>query len=61
MKQVGTFRVKVSKSFDKKKLANGAVKRYEYGSISIRNPKLTAFIGKILMIRIFEESKKKKS
>ena len=53
MKQVGTFRVKVSSSFDRKKLKSGVTKDYTYGSISMRSPKLTEFIGKILMIRIF--------
>ena len=55
MKQIGTFRVRVSKSFDKKKLSTGAVKKYEYGSVSLRNPKLTGYIGKEVMIRVFEE------
>ena len=55
MKQIGTFRGKVSKTFDKKKLSNGTIKKYEYGSVSLRNPKLTAFIGKEVTIRVFIE------
>ena len=55
MKQIGTFRVKVSPSTDKKKLSTGKTKDYRYGSVSLRNPKLTAYIGKEVMIRIFEE------
>ncbi len=55
MRQIGTFRVRVSKSFDKKKLVGGAIKKYEYGSVSLRNPKLTEFIGKDVLIRVFVE------
>ena len=59
MKQIGTFRVKVSSTSDKKKLSNGTTKEYTYGSVSLRNPKLTAYIGKEIMIRVFEEDNKK--
>jgi len=55
MKQIGTFRVKVSSSFDKKKLSDGTTKKYVYGSVSLRNPILTEYIGKEIMIRIFVE------
>jgi hypothetical protein len=55
MKQLGTFRVKVSSSFDRKKLSTGKTKDYTYGSISLRSPKLTEFIGKVLMVRVFDE------
>lgn len=55
MKQIGTFRVKVSKTSDKKKLSDGTVKEYDYGSVSLRNPKLTEYIGKEIMIRVFVE------
>jgi len=55
MKQIGTFRVKVSSSFDKKKLSDGTVKKYTYGSVSLRNPILTEYIGKEIMIRVFVE------
>ena len=58
MKQVGTYRVKVSSGTDSKKLSDGKVKKYEYGSITIRTPKLSQFIGKNLMIRVFIEDKK---
>lgn len=57
MKQIGTFRVKVSKTFDKKKLSNGTIKKYEYGSVSLRNPILTEYIGREIMVRIFDEDK----
>ena len=59
MKQVGTFRVNVSSGTDTKKLSDGSTKEYRYGSITIRSPKLSEFIGKKLMIRIFKEEKKK--
>ena len=58
MKQIGTFRVKVSSTSDKKKLSNGTTKEYKYGSVSLRNPILTEYIGKEVMIRVFEEDKK---
>ena len=55
MKQIGTFRVKVSSTSDKKKLSNGTTKEYKYGSVSLRNPILNEHIGKEVMIRIFIE------
>lgn len=58
MKQIGTFRVKVSSTQDEKKLSDGTKKIYKYGSVSLRNPILTKYIGKEIMIRVFEESKK---
>lgn len=57
MKQIGTFRVKVSSSFDRKKLSSGKTKDYTYGSFSIRTPNLTEYIGKEVMIRVFVEDK----
>lgn len=59
MKQIGTFRVKVSSSQDEKKLADGSKKIYKYGSVSLRNPILTDYIGKEIMIRVFEEDSPK--
>jgi len=55
MKQIGTFRVKVSSTQDVKKLADGSKKIYKYGSVSLRNPNLTQYIGKEVMIRVFIE------
>ncbi len=55
MKQIGTYRVKVSSGTDTKKLADGTMKKYQYGSITIRTPKLSGVIGKEVMIRIFVE------
>lgn len=58
MKQIGTFRVNVSSGTDSKKLSDGSTKEYKYGSITIRTPKLSEFIGKKVMIRVFKEEKK---
>lgn len=57
MRQIGTFRVRVSSSVDKKTLSDGTKKAYKYGSISLRNPELTEFIGKEVMVRVFVEGK----
>jgi hypothetical protein len=55
MKQIATFRVRVSSGTDSKKLSNGTVKKYRYGMITIRTPQLTGEIGKDVMIRVFDE------
>ena len=55
MKQIGTFRVKVSSGTDRKKLSDGSVKKYKYGMITVRTPQLTDLIGKDVMIRVFDE------
>lgn len=55
MKQIGTFRVRVSSGIDRKKLSDGTVKKYKYGMITIRTPQLTEEIGKDVMIRVFDE------
>lgn len=57
MKQIGTYRVRVNSGTDNKKLSDGTVKKYKYGMITIRTPLLTDFIGKAVMIRVFEEDK----
>ena len=51
MKTIGTYKIKVSSTFDKKKLKNGT-KRYEYGSISMRSPELAKYIGKTVKVKI---------
>lgn len=58
MKQIATFRVNVSSGTDTKKLSDGSKKKYRYGSITIRSPQLSEYIGKKLMIRIFDEEVK---
>lgn len=57
MKQIGTYRIKVSSGIDKKILADGTKKEYRYGSITIRTPDLSKFIGKAIMVRLFVEEK----
>jgi len=59
MKELGEFTIKVYATSDKKKLKNGS-KTYRYGTISIRDPRLTAFIGKKLLIRVFTLDKEEK-
>ena len=59
MRQIGTYRKKVGSGTDSKKLADGSVKKYTYGMVVVRTPKLSSIIGKKVMIRIFEETKKK--
>jgi hypothetical protein len=58
MKQLGTFRLKVVSAVDDKTLADGTKKKYRYGSISVKTPKLADYVGKEIMIRVFEEDKK---
>lgn len=43
--------LKVSKKTHKKKTAEG-VKEYNYGSISLDNPALVPFIGKVVKVKI---------
>ena len=59
MKQIGTFRLKVVSAIDSKTLSNGSKAKYRYGSISVKSPQLEAYVGKEIMIRIFDEEKKK--
>ena len=55
MKQIGTFRLKVISAIDDKKLADGKIKKYHYGSISVKSPQLADYVGKEIMVRIFVE------
>jgi hypothetical protein len=59
MKQIGTFRLKVGSAIVPKTLSNGKKAKYKYGAISVQSPQLEGFIGKEVMIRIFDEQKKK--
>lgn len=58
-KQIATFRMKVSLAPVKKTLSKGKEKKYNYGSIAVQSPKLEGYIGKEVMIRVFDEQKKK--
>lgn len=55
MKQIGTFRLKVVSAIDVKTLADGSKTEYRYGSISVKSPKLADYVGKEIMVRIFDE------
>lgn len=61
MKQIGTFRLKVVSAIDDKKLVDGTIKKYRYGSISVKTPKLSDFVGKEIMVRLFDEDSKKRA
>ncbi|MCX6778126.1 MAG: hypothetical protein NT157_04540 [Candidatus Micrarchaeota archaeon] len=55
MAKIGVFEAVVYSTKDKKKLKNGS-KTYEYGTIVLRDPKLTAFVGKKIRVTV-EETK----
>jgi hypothetical protein len=58
MKMIGTFRVKVHSSTDKKKLSTGKTEQYMYGSVSLRNPKLTEYIGQEVIVKVIIDDNK---
>ena len=51
MKTIAVYEVTVSPTTFKKKLKDG-IKKYEYGSISVKNPELAKYIGKKVKIRV---------
>ena len=53
MKTIASFKVKIHKTTDKKKLKEGN-KTYTYGAINIRAPELAEFIGKVVKVRVEE-------
>lgn len=55
MKQIGTFRMKVGSATVPKTLSDGKKTKYNYGTIAVQTPKLEPYVGKKVMIRIFEE------
>lgn len=57
MKQIGTFRLKVVSAIDTKTLSDGTKAKYKYGSISVKTPQLEGYVGKEVMVRIFDEEK----
>jgi len=59
MKQIGTFRLKVVSAVVSKTLSKGTKTKYKYGSVSVQTPQLSDYVGKEVMIRIFDEQKKK--
>lgn len=52
MKELAEFEVKVYATKDKKKLKKGS-KTYSYGTISIRDPRLTEYVGKRLRVKAY--------
>jgi hypothetical protein len=55
MKQIATFRMKVISATTAHTLSKGEKKKYVYGSVAVQSPKLKDYIGKEVMVRIFEE------
>ena len=51
MKTIATFKVKVHKTTDKKKLKE-ETKIYDYGAINIRSPELAKYVGKKVKVRV---------
>lgn len=54
MKTLATFKVKVHKTTDSKKLKEGN-KTYEYGAINIRSPDLAKYVGKTVKVNVEED------
>jgi hypothetical protein len=54
LKSLGTYKGKVYKTSDKKKLKDKA-KTYSYGTVSIRDPKLTEFVGQEVIIKVYKK------
>ncbi|MGI0059949.1 MAG: hypothetical protein ACREBJ_09295 [Nitrosotalea sp.] len=54
MKTIATFKVKIHKTSDKKKLKEGSV-TYDYGAINIRSPELAKYVGKTVKVKIILE------
>jgi hypothetical protein len=48
---IATFETRISATSDKKPLKSGN-KIYTYGTISIRDPKLNEYIGKIVKVKV---------
>ena len=59
MKQIGTFRLKVMSATVPKTLSDGTETKYRYGSVGLQTPQLEPYIGKKVLIKIFDEGKEK--
>lgn len=55
MKLIVTYKAKVYSTTDKKKLSNGSSKTYMYGAINLRTPQLKAFVGKKVIVKVFND------
>lgn len=51
MTKIAEFTVKIHSTKDKKKIKSG-LKEYEYGTINIRDGKLTDYIGKTVKLKV---------
>ena len=51
MKTIASFKVKIHKTTDTKKLKEGK-KVYNYGAINIRAPQLAKYVGKIVKVKV---------
>jgi hypothetical protein len=51
MTKTAEYRIKIHSTKDKKKLKTGS-KEYEYGTINIRDAKLTEYIGKTVKLKV---------
>lgn len=60
MGQIAEYEMKVHSTKDKKTLKEG-VKEYEYGTINIRDPKLTDYIGETVKVKVENLNPKSKS
>ena len=54
MRTIASFRVKIHKTTDTKKLKEGK-KVYSYGAINIRAPELAKYVGRVVSIKVVEE------
>ncbi len=55
MKKIGEFKAKIYATSDKKRLKKEReTKVYEYGTISVRDAKLTEYIGKTVVLKVFK-------
>lgn len=54
MKTIATFKVKIHKTTDTKKLVD-KTKVYDYGAINIRSPELAKYVGKFVKIKVIVE------
>ncbi len=61
MGETYTFKVKIHKTTDKKKLATNETKNYEYGTINIRSQELAKHIGKTVKVIVRTNNKSSKS
>jgi hypothetical protein len=57
LKEIAEFTAKVYTTSDKKKLKNG-VKKYRYGTISIRDPLLNEYVGQTVTVKAFVADEK---